>query len=207
LPEHWVEVNLSCGVAEQERVLLDVIEPHVKELKKRGELVSWHFFREPEIRFRVRLVGKGEQQEEAAAVKRMAERLRRKGLVSEWHFGNHGVIGEQYVGEEDRYGKRGWKVAQEYFRNGAETALALLKLKMSGKLENPLWEKGLGNPWEGGEKNPWREVELDPLSFHWSRFVHLFSNQLGFDISKEAALSDRQAARYRRVKDEFGMDW
>ena len=138
---------------------------------------------------------------------RIADGLVRKKLVSEWHFGRHGEKGVDYTGEEDRYGQNGWKVTQDYVRQGSETALRLLELKRSSKLENPLWAKGLGNPWEGGENNPWREREEDPLVYHWSRFVHLFSNQLGFDMEREAELCQRQAEQYRRVTKEFGMKW
>jgi hypothetical protein len=37
--------------------------------------------------------------------------------------------------------------------------------------------------------------------------VHLFSNQLGFDIEREANLCEKQSERYRRVAREFGMKW
>jgi hypothetical protein len=144
---------------------------------------------------------------EARAVSKIAKGLARRELVSEWHFGSHGEEGTKYVGEEDRYGANGWKVAQDYFRNGSETALRLLDLKRSSRLESPLWAKGKGNPWEGGERNPWREREEDPLVYHWSRMVHLSSNQLGFDMEKEAELCEKQTERYRRVTKEFGMRW
>ena len=119
----------------------------------------------------------------------------------------HGEEGRPYTGEEDRYGKNGWKVAQKYFEDGAETALRLLRLRRKSRLESPLWAKGTGNPWEGGEKNPWRDREENPLVFHWSRHVHLFSNQLGFDMEEEAQLSAKQSERYRRVSREFGIKW
>lgn len=59
-------------------------------------------------------------------------------------------------------------------QEGRYTALDLLELRRKSLLENPLWGEGLGNPWRG--------VENDPLAYHWSRYVHLFSNQLGFDM-------------------------
>jgi hypothetical protein len=205
--EHWIEVNLMAEPKEQNRVLLEFLLPYVRKLKKTETLVSWHFFREPEIRFRVRLKSHESKSKETRAVTAMAESLQGKGLVSEWHFGNHGEKGKVYSGEEDRYGKEGWKVAQEYFNHGAETALELLELKRRSRLENTLWAKGLGNPWEGGEKNPWRERQEDALVYHWSRYVHLFTNQLGFDIDDEVRLSAKQAERYKRVSEESGMKW
>jgi hypothetical protein len=144
---------------------------------------------------------------ESRAIAKIADSLVRRGLLSGWHFGNHGEKSVDYVGEEDRYGKEGWKVAQDYFRDGSDTALRLIELKRRSRLENVLWAKGRGNPWEGGERNPWREKVDDPLAFHWSRFVHLFSNQLGFDMEKEAVLCAKQSERYRVVADEFGMKW
>jgi len=205
--EHWVEINLDAEVSVQDGILLDSLLPHVRRLERRGELVTYHFFREPEIRFRVRLRTASAKKREARDIARLADSLVGRGQVSEWRFGNHGEAGIEYVGEEDRYGKRGWQVAQDYFRKGADTALWLLDLKRKGRLENLLWGKGLGNPWEGGGRNPWREKEEDPLAFHWSRAVHLFSNQLGFDMLKEAELCTKQSERYRRVAAEIGMKW
>jgi hypothetical protein len=205
--EHWVEINLSAMLEVQDGILLDVLRPYVRRLERRGELVNFHYFREPEIRFRVRLRDVGARKRAAASLARIAGGLARRGLISEWHFGSHGEKGERYAGEEDRYGVNGWGVAQDYFRQGSETSLRLLELKRRSKLESPLWAKGLGNPWEGGERNPWRERREDPLVYHWSRFVHLFSNQLGFDMEKEAGLCQRQSEGYLRVTRELGMRW
>ncbi len=205
--EHWVEINLSVELKDQDKILLEVLRPYVKELKKKKGLVTWHYFREPQIRFRLRLRNQALRRKEAKAVSALAESLKRKGLVSEWHFGSHGEKGKEYVGEEDRYGTNGWKVAQDYFNQGSETGLRLLELKRRSRLENPLWERGLGNPWEGGKRNPWREKVEDPLSYHWSRYVHLFTNQLGFGIDEETELCSRQAEKYRRVSKELGIKW
>lgn len=205
--EQWVEVNLRADLRDQDGILLDTLWPYVRSLKRRKVLVTWHYFREPEIRFRVRLATAKVRASESKEVQRIANSLKREGLVSEWAFGNHGEKGSVYAGEADRYGKNGWKVAQIYFQNGAEVALALLRLRRSGKLESPLWAKGLGNPWEGGDENPWRERERDPLVYNWSRYVHLFTNQLGFDIDKEAELCDKQSRRYAMISGQFGMKW
>jgi hypothetical protein len=205
--EHWAEVNLDVPGEDQDRVLLDYLWPFAKRLDREGALVTFHYFREPEIRFRVRLRTRRRRDEEVKALAALARRLGGEGLLREWHFGDHGRKGRAYVGEEDRYGKHGWKVAQQYFRRGSETALALISLKRGGRLESPLWGRGLGNPWEGGKGNPWREKVDDPLAFHWSRYVHLFSNQLGFGMEKEAGLAEKQARNYRKVRAKFGMEW
>ncbi|MBI3859625.1 MAG: hypothetical protein HY296_05225 [Thaumarchaeota archaeon] len=205
--EHWIEVNLHLPLDKQDGVLLDVLRPYVERLRRKRVLVTYHFFREPEIRFRVRLTTRRAKDAEKKSVAALAEALRRRGLLAEWHFGNHGEEGKPYSGEEDRYGKNGWKVAQDYFNEGSETALRLIRLKRRSRLENPLWSKGLGNPWEGAGKNPWREREDNPLVYHWSRYVHLFTNQLGFDIDDETRLCANQSERYRRVSEELGMKW
>lgn len=205
--EHWVEVNLYGDERVQDDILLHVLKPHVESLKRKAVLVTWHFFREPEIRFRVRLRNRSAKLEETKTLALLADSLRERGVISKWHFGNHGEKGQLFVGEEDRYGRNGWRIAQDYFNSGAETALRLLALKREGQLENPLWGKGLGNPWEGGNRNPWRGRRANPLDYHWSRYVHLFTNQVGFDIDEEAGLCSRQAARYRKVSKQFGMKW
>jgi Lantibiotic biosynthesis dehydratase C-term len=205
--EHWVEVNLFADSAAQNGILLDVLRPYVRKLEKNGALTTWHYFREPEIRFRARLKSEAAKKRQESTLSKMADSLVKRKLIREWHFGNHGEKGAVYTGEEDRYGKNGWKAAQDYFRNGSETALELLELRRRSRLESPLWARGLGNPWEGGKRNPWREREDDPLVYHWSRFVHLFSNQLGFNMEREAELCSKQSERYRRVMKEFRMKW
>lgn len=205
--EHWVEINLNADVGVQDHILLDVLQPYIRGLEQKEELVTLHYFREPEIRFRIRLKSARGREREAKVLSKIATSLVKKRLLSGWHFGNHGEKDAEYVGEEDRYGKNGWRVAQDYFRNGSETALRLLELKRRARLESPLWAKGLGNPWEGGARNPWKKREEDPLIYHWSRFVHLFSNQLGFNMEKEADLCARQAERYQQITREFGMKW
>jgi len=205
--EYWVEVNLQADLKVQSELLLDFLWPYVVRMKKKGVLVAWHYFREPEVRFRVRLNSGKAERSERKFIGLLADSLVRKRLVTDWHFGSHGERGREYRGEEDRYGRNGWKVAQSYFQSGAETALRMLELKRRGKLESPLWAKGLGNPWEGGARNPWREREEDPLLYHWSRYVHLFTNQLGFDMDKEAELCQKQSERYRAISRDFGMKW
>jgi hypothetical protein len=205
--EHWVEVNLPANRKLQDGILLDVLKPHIEKLQAKHVLVTWHFFREPEIRFRVRLRNKKAKDGEIKAIAKLARFLQREGLISDWRFGSHGERGSRYRGEEDRYGRNGWKVAQDYFNQGATIALRLLELKRENRLENPLWAKGLGNPWEGEKKNPWRQHEKNPLAYHWSRYVHLFTNQLGFEINDEVKLCSKQAARYRQVMKDVGMKW
>jgi hypothetical protein len=205
--EHWVEINLFAEVEVQDLVLLDVLRPYVRRLEREGKVLNFHYFREPEIRFRVKLSDATAKRRAATELAEIADGLVSKGLASRWHFGNHGEAGVDYTGEVDRYGVNGWEVAQDYFREGSDTALRLLELKRRSKLESPLWAKGLGNPWEGREKNPWRDVEEDPLVYHWSRLVHLFSNQLGFDMRKEAELCEKQANNYRWVSREFRVSW
>jgi hypothetical protein len=206
LAEHWIEINLSADLEQQDAILLDYLQPYVRKLDRKGDLVSFHYFREPEIRFRIRLRNLKSKRKEKRALISLSKKLIEAGLADKWHFGNHGEPGE-YVGEQDRYGDNGWRVAQVYFQQGSEIALKLLSLRRRGLLENPLWAKGLGNPWEGGVRNPWREREENPLLYHWSRYVHLFTNQIGFDIDKESELCAKQSERYARISKDFGLKW
>lgn len=207
MSEHWIEINLIADLGVQDEILLEVLRPYVQRLQENGMLSTYHFFREPELRFRIRLNSKRAKEAELKVVAKMADSLTKKRLVSSWYFGNHGEKGRECVGEEDRYGVNGWKIAQDYFSSGAEIALRMLALKKAGALESPLWTKGLGNPWEGGERNPWKEREEDPLVYNWSRYVHLFTNQLGFNMEEEAKLCSRQAARYETISKDLGMKW
>lgn len=203
--EHWVEINLFADLGVQDDILLGVLWPHVKRLRRKGALLSFHYFREPEIRFRMRLTTELEMRAQERKLGEIAERLKRRGLVSKWNFGDHGAADKRYVGEEDRYGKNGWLVAQRYFEEGAEAALGLLDLKRKSKLENVLQSKSKDTwGWKGSDE--WRARTEDPVVFHWSRRVHLFTNQLGYNIEDEAELCSRQAERYRQVASQ-GVRW
>ena len=140
--EHWIEINLDAEVSAQDGILLDILRPHVRRMRRSGVVLGYHYFREPEIRFRVRLVSHREKTKEVARLSRLADSMVRKKLVSSWHFGSHGEEGAEYHGEEDRYGRNGWKVAQGYFEDGSETALRLLDLMWRARVENPLWGWG-----------------------------------------------------------------
>lgn len=159
--EHWVEINLDAEVGVQDGILLDVLRPHVRRLEMRRGILSFHYFREPEIRFRVRLKDARARKKEMKSLSRIADTLVKKKFVSEWHFGNHGEAGADYTGEEDRYGVNGWRVAEDYFHDGSESALRLLELKRHLHLESPLWAKGLeplggrrAEPVEGEGRRP-----------------------------------------------------
>ena len=105
--ENWIEINLNADFGVRDEILLRVLRPHVQRLKKEGILLTYHFFREPELRFRVRLNSKRAKETELKAISRIADSLMKKKLVSSWHFGNHGEQNREYTGEEDRYGVNG----------------------------------------------------------------------------------------------------
>ena len=94
--EHWIEINLNAEPATQDGILLDVLQPYVRRLEKRREIITYHYFREPEIRFRIRLKSGASKRREALALSKLADSLVRKGMVSEWHFGKHGQEGIEY---------------------------------------------------------------------------------------------------------------
>jgi len=47
----------------------------------------------------------------------------------------------------------------------------------------------------------------EPHFYHWSRYVHLFTNQLGFDMDMESILCAKQSERYARISKDFGLKW
>jgi hypothetical protein len=105
--EQWIEINPNADLAVQDEILLEVLRPYVQRLKKEGILLTYHFFREPEIRFRVRLNSKRAKETELKTISKTADSFVKKKLVSSWYFGNHGKKCQEYIGEEDRYGVNG----------------------------------------------------------------------------------------------------
>jgi hypothetical protein len=153
--EAWIEAEITAHQAPDPVLLLDVIDPLVHE-HLRDEVESWHFFWEPALRLRLRWrePGRGD-----ALDRRLASLLdlrRGEGLFQTWAETNHGVPGK-YTGEADAYGRDTWDLIQRDWMNGSELTLRLLRLRRDGRLTGSL---------------------ASTLEQHWSRHVHLFTNQM-----------------------------
>jgi hypothetical protein len=166
----WIEVNLVAAAAIQPpQVLLRIVDPLVHE-QLTDRIDTWFYFWEPELRLRIRW---REPHSADANRRELTERLDeacRAGTLKEWFEGSHGRHGGTYRGEAELYGEEVWELVARDWMNASELALALARFESEGRL-------------------------TQPRSFHWSRRVHLFSNQLLVD---EIALCLAQARSYLR---------
>lgn len=170
--EAWIELNLVPARERDPRLLTGLLTELVHgELA--SEIETWFFFWEPELRLRIRWKDGEHGEANRARLAERVERGRREGLLVDWYEGAHGERGLAYTGEAAVYGPEAWPRVQRDWMNGSELALLLVELEAGGRLT--------GTP-----------------AFHWSRHVHLFSNQLFGTWDAEIELCLRQALGYLR---------
>jgi hypothetical protein len=172
----WVEVNILPSSPDQrERLLLDVIDQLIHE-KLSGRMEIWIYFWESDppplhLRLRIRWQRPEQSNEYRGELFALLNAAKSGDQLADWYEGNHGVRDEVYQGEDDAYGAEVWEAISRDWMSGSELALTLVKLESNGQL-------------------------TQSLQFHWERRVHLFSNQLGFNLQDEVYLSLRQARGY-----------
>lgn len=170
--EAWIEVDLTPTRALDENVLVDYVDRLVHEQMAEA-IAVWFWFWEPELRLRLRWKDAARADEHRATLASTLESWRADGAIDSWYEGAHGREGESYVGEADTYGPEVWPLVQLDWMQGSELALAIIKLDREGRLTKP-------------------------RQFHWTRRVHLFTNQTFQTWQAEVELSLRQAVGYTR---------
>jgi lantibiotic biosynthesis dehydratase-like protein len=171
--ETWTEVNVDPRQPLDPSVLADVVDPLVHD-ELGGDIETWFFFWEPELRLRIRWRDADRAGENRRRLAARLDRAKETRAIRSWYEGAHGEEGRTYVGEAEHYGEDAWPRIQKDWMNGSELALLLLKLERDGALTHP-------------------------RDYHWQRHVHLFTNQLFGSWEEEIALCLRQAIGYIRL--------
>lgn len=156
---NWIEVSIFQKDLRQD-ILEDIVMVLYNEIiypyKIEGMIESWHFFREPELRFRIELKSEENKEKAKKDLADNLERIKNKGLITKWYFSRHGREGEEYNGEEDFYGKVLFKKQKDLWHNFAEL---FVKMKTMENLQ--IMEKS--------------------RDFQYKRLRHLLANILGVD--------------------------
>jgi hypothetical protein len=168
----WIEVNIPARDNERARLLLEVVDPLVHEMLSET-VTTWFYFWEPELRLRVGWSDTLHAERGRAEITRFLDAAKGDGKIVDWYEGNHGARGETYRGEADFYGGELWELTAKDWMSGSELALAIVRAEGEGALTKP-------------------------RDFHWSRRVHLFSNELWLD---EVALCLDQAHAWLGMRD------
>lgn len=160
-PEWWVQVEIHSENLDQnlnDDILVDLYDNIIQ--KEREHILTWHFFREPTLRFRLEIKNKDSRDRIAEEILTFLQSIE---TVEEAYFANHEQrvtnLEEGYAGErEDFQGM--WPYQKKIWEWGAEMTVAAIKEV-----------KAIG------ENEPTREYQL-------TRAYHLLANQLspGFDI-------------------------
>jgi len=158
--EWWIQMEIFSTNNNQEyndKILVDLYE-NVIQLE-RDYILSWHFFREPSLRFRLELINK--ESRDRIAVD-LYNYLSSVSNVDTYFFANHEKrvdnLDEGYQGEYELY-QRMWPYQKKIWEWGSEMTVEAIKESQAT-----------------GENSPSREFQL-------TRTFHLLCNQLspGFD--------------------------
>lgn len=146
----WVEANLHHKLADDRPLILAL---HGSVVKQVTGLVSWHYFREPEIRLRLEVTDDAEAGRIEEKIRQFVDARRSEFQIDRLVFGRHGKEGEKYDGEPEAMGKEGFEVHKMIWMWQSELAVLRFRQETEGRLERQ------------------REEDLDRL---W----HLAANQL-----------------------------
>jgi hypothetical protein len=152
-----MEENVKPNITEDmDRVILEHIGPMVKFLKLKCWLDSWHFLREsqnwrnqeelvPHIRFRVKAKSEAHLERIRDFVTRALDGLCQVGKISDHYQGNHGNLGQDYLGESGGFDEtstsavpgilsipQGWSAIQIWLQAGSEIELVFLRNRFRG---------------------------------------------------------------------------
>lgn len=162
--EWWIEVEITPIDGKQETnddVLLLLYDDFLSH--KRESIKSWHFFREPTLRFRIELTDRENRDNIAVELKNFLDSIE---LIADHYFARHGErienFDEGYAGERDQY-KRMWPYQKKLWEWGSEMTV-----------------EGIREFRETGANDPSREYQLE-------RVFHLLSNQLspGYEVKRQ----------------------
>jgi hypothetical protein len=168
--ESWTEVNLVPARELDRSLLTRVVDPLVHE-RLAGELETWFYFWEPELRLRLRWADASRAASLHAPLAAFLDAHVRPGELVEWYQGAHGKRGEEYRGEAEMYGPEMWDIVQADWMAGSELAVRIARLEEAGALSRP-------------------------RAFHWQRHVHLITNQQFGTWDDEIELCLGQALGY-----------
>jgi hypothetical protein len=152
----WIETNIYTNKESQVNdVLVNFVKPYIDNLYNSINRISWHYFREPHIVFRI--YGEDETikivKEELELLLNTFERNEPE-IYYRHFFGAFCKEGDEYKGEAELYGEDAWELCYKRWETGSNLALQLLS------------------------KEP-----IKSIPFHYTRDIHLFENQLGFEYS------------------------
>jgi len=159
--EWWIQMEIFSTDNNQEyndNILVDLYD-NVIQLE-RDYILSWHFFREPSLRFRLELIN--EESRDRIAVD-LYNYLGSVPYIDTYYFANHSQkvdnLDEGYQGEYKNY-QRMWPYQKKIWEWGSEMTVEAIKESQAT-----------------GENSPSREYQL-------TRTFHLLCNQLspGFEI-------------------------
>ena len=167
--DKWLELVITPNdFSKINRILSDLVKPYIDRLYKDKIHFSWHFFREPELRWRISSLDEKIESIKIELDTKLTELERIEPKIYLKHFfGNHGEPNSCYHGEQEFYGEV-WDLCYKRWEAGSNLALMLCTSNTSKSID-----------------------------FYTDRDMHLILNQLGYERPYDEALMHlEQASKY-----------
>lgn len=171
----WLECNIYLkDYSRTNEALNEAVKPFVKFYYTYKKKFNWHFFREPQICWRLFVANEFVVKDIRNDIHKCLKRLEdTKPDLYDYHiFGAFAQSGNEYRGEENFYGKDAWELCYKRWEAGSNLALLLCT----------------------------SEPEK-PLPFHYIRDIHLFENQLGFELPNTIAIITKWLNRLNELRE------
>jgi len=159
--EWWIQVDIFTKKTNQDlndELLVHLYNDIIEE--ERDSILSWHFFREFQLRFRIETIN---EEQRSRIADRLSAYLNSFETVVEWYYANHNDkvddLVQGYDGEQSHY-KRMWPYQKKIWEWGSEMTIAAI---------NEEYEIGINEP---------------SRNYQLTRTYHLLANQLslGYDV-------------------------
>jgi hypothetical protein len=159
--EFWVEMEIITSNYDQNLNDIILIKLYADVIQNERDCIrTWHFFREPALRFRAELHDKENRDRVAELLRNYLSNITE---VEDFYIANHGnkvkSLDDGYKGEVETY-QRMWSYQKKIWEYGSEMTVEAIKEKSAD-----------------GYNKPSREYQL-------TRLYHLLSNQLLPDFDR-----------------------
>jgi hypothetical protein len=130
--KNWIEVNIDVLIDDR-YFLIDLYDNIIK--CNQDFIESWHFFREPYIRFRVECKDENSKELMKSKLQEYLKKAREMKSVKNWYYGNHGRPNKDYIGEHEFYGLEGFEIHKKIWEYQSELAVLRYRQEKEGRIE------------------------------------------------------------------------
>ncbi|MCJ7631177.1 hypothetical protein MUP77_02070 [Candidatus Bathyarchaeota archaeon] len=114
----WIEANIFVNQENQHSFLKNFIKPLIRDLKSKGEIISYHFLHEENYEIRFRILA---NESKIEGIRKLIEESRKQQGVTDLKYPE-----APYVGERISFGEDGWITTYKFLEAGSDFALDMI---------------------------------------------------------------------------------